>query len=244
MSWASAGIILILKLSLYVQDFQEKGEAVWPHITSAHATAWCCYATPAFAFKEVCPTLEGSSHSTWVLSPLRGPLAGCICGLMRRFLGALWSRPPLPLLVLHDRRLSCCLHWLTELSNYISNEAAKCEKTRQLYSLQTFFHPPRIGESSSRLSPRSKLHPSQPSRVLKAQLRALLISSPLSRLSPSDGLLHLTPLLPQRLVFIAAVWAQWHISPPAPPTPALINSFVLPSARVFPQTNCWQKHLC
>lgn len=92
----SAGIILIFKLSLYVQDFQEKGEAVWPHITSAHATAWCCYATPAFAFKEVCPTLEGSSHSTWVLSPLRGPLAGCICGLMRRFLGALWSRPPSP----------------------------------------------------------------------------------------------------------------------------------------------------
>lgn len=29
-----------------------------------------------------------------------------------------------------------------------------------------------------------------------------------------------------------------------PTTPALINSFVLPSARVFPQTNCWQKHLC
>lgn len=111
-----------------------------------------------------------------------------------------------------------------------------------LYKL--FSPPPPIGESSSRLSPRSKLHPSQPSRVLKAQLRALLISSPLSRLSPSDGLLHLTPLLPQRLVFIAAVWAQWHISPPAPPTPALINSFVLPSARVFPQTNCWQKHLC
>lgn len=177
-------------------------------------------ATPAFAFKEVCPTLEGSSHSTWVLSPLRGPLAGCICGLMRRFLGALWSRPPPPpLLVLHDRRLSCCLLWLTELSNYISNEAAKCEKTRQLYSLQTFPPPAPIGESSSRLSPRSKLHPSQPSRVLKAQLRALLISSPLSRLSPSDGLLHLTPLLPQRLVFIAAVWAQWHIS--TTPTPQL-----------------------
>lgn len=176
-------------------------------------------ATPAFAFKEVCPTLEGSSHSTWVLSPLRGSLAGCICGLMRRFLGALWSRPPLPLLVLHDRRLSCCLLWLTELSNYISNEAAKCEKTRQLYSLQTFPPPAPIGESSSRLSPRSKLHPSQPSRVLKAQLRALLISSPLSRLSPSDGLLHLTPLLPQRLVFIAAVWAQWHIS--TTPTPQL-----------------------
>lgn len=152
--------------------------------------------------------------------------------------------PPSPPPVLHDRRLSCCLLWLTELSNYISNEAAKCEKTRQLYSLQTFPPPAPIGESSSRLSPRSKLHPSQPSRVLKAQLRALLISSPLSRLSPSDGLLHLTPLLPQRLVFIAAVWAQWHISPPAPPTPALINSFVLPSARVFPQTNCWQKHLC
>lgn len=115
------------------------------------------------------------------------------------------SPPPPPLLVLHDRRLSCCLLWLTELSNDISNEAAKCEKTRQPYSLQTFFPPPPIGESSSRLSPRSKLHPSQPSRVLKAQLRALLISSPLSRLSPSDGLLHLTPLLPQRLVFIAAV---------------------------------------
>lgn len=38
----SAGIILIFKLSLYVQDFQEKGEAVWPHITSAHATAALC----------------------------------------------------------------------------------------------------------------------------------------------------------------------------------------------------------
>lgn len=50
--------------------------------------------------------------------------------------------PPSPPPVLHDRRLSCCLLWLTELSNYISNEAAKCEKTRQLYSLQTFFHPP------------------------------------------------------------------------------------------------------
>ena len=82
-----------------------------------------------------------------------------------------------------------------------------------LYKL--FFPPTPIGESSSRLSPRSKLHPSQPSRVLKAQLRALLISSPLSRLSPSDGLLHLTPLLPQRLVFIAAVWTQWHIPPPS-----------------------------
>lgn len=240
----SAGIILIFKLSLHVQDFQEKGEAVWPHITSAHATAWCCYATPAFAFKEVCPTLEGSSHSTWVLSPLRGPLAGCICGLMRRFLGALWSRPPSPSSssTTGAFHVACFGLQSSQIKFLMRPLSVRKHVNCTLYKL---FPPPApIGESSSRLSPRSKLHPSQPSRVLKAQLRALLISSPLSRLSPSDGLLHLTPLLPQRLVFIAAVWAQWHISPPAPPTPALINSFVLPSARVFPQTNCWQKHLC
>lgn len=201
-------------------------------------------ATPAFAFKEVCPTLEGSSHSTWVLSPLRGPLAGCICGLMRRFLGALWSRPPLPLLVLHDRRLSCCLLWLTELSNYISNEAAKCEKTRQLYSLQTF-PPPRpdwrkfLETLSAKQTPSKSAIKGTKSTAqgvidFLAALKAFPLwwATSLDTSSPTAARLHR-----------CSMSSVAHL-PPAPPTPALINSFVLPSARVFPQTNCWQKHLC
>lgn len=52
-----------------------------------------------------------------------------------------------------------------------------CEKTRQPYTSQTFAvleFPETLLQANSR--------PSQPSRVLKAQLRALLIFSLLSRL--------------------------------------------------------------
>ena len=140
---------------------------------------------------------------------------------------------PVALPYLRDGCLSCCLLGLQSPQIKFSNEAAMCEKTRQPYTSQTFAvleFPETLLQANSR--------PSQPSRVLKAQLRALLISSLLSRL-----FLWWATLLDTSSPSVACLHRYCMNSVAHIPT-ALINSFVLPSAHLFPQTNCRQKHLC
>lgn len=118
---------------------------------------------------------------------------------------------------------------LTESSNLICNEGPECEKACQPHKLLPCWS--FLREANSR--------PDQPSVVPKAPLGALLISSLPSRLLPLMG------------------YFAWHIfshsgsssslqyelsDTPNPSSPTLINSFVLPSAHLLPQTNCRQKY--
>lgn len=202
-------------------------------------------ATPAFAFKEVCPTLEGSSHSTWVLSPLRGPLAGCICGLMRRFLGALWSRPPLPPSSSSTTgafHVACFGLQSSQITFLMRPLSVRKHVNCTLYKL--FFTPPpdwrkfletlSAKQTPSKSAIKGTKSTAQGVIDFLAALKAFPLwwATSLDTSSPTAARLHR-----------CSMSSVAHLSP-RPPTPALINSFVLPSARVFPQTNCWQKHLC